>query len=116
MGKPGGKSDVGNSKSSEDSVQSAARQPIEIMSSVVKQSSKKVFGASPCRNLILTSEPRLYLTTSLGFDKVEGVYKKDILLYVQLQVKQKKRDEFEIHCPFSKKTYGFQTDDAEKWV
>jgi predicted RNA binding protein with dsRBD fold (UPF0201 family) len=31
-------------------------------------------------------------------------------------VKQKKRDEFEIVCPFSKKTYTYQTEDAEKWV
>ena len=66
-----------------------------------------MFGASSCRNLILTNEPRLYMTTTLAFDKVEGLYKKDILLYVQLKVKQKKRDEFELQCPFSKKTYIF---------
>jgi hypothetical protein len=36
MGKPQ-KSDVGNSKSSDDSVQSLSRQPTDIMNSVVKQ-------------------------------------------------------------------------------
>jgi hypothetical protein len=39
------------------------------------------------------------------YDKVEGRYKKDIMLFVDLLVKQKKRDEFEIKCPYSQKNY-----------
>lgn len=56
------------------------------------------------------------MTTTLFTDKIEGNYKKDILLFVHLSVKQKKREDFEIMCPYSKKTYNFNTVDAEKWV
>jgi hypothetical protein len=34
------------------------------------------------------------MTTTEAYDQVEGTYKKDILLFIQLQVKQTKRDEF----------------------
>ena len=112
MGKP--KADI--EADDEDSKTSEVKEIKVILESVVKTPAKGFLGRQPTRNLILTNEPRLYLTTTLAYDKVEGAYKKDILLFVQLAVKQKKRDEFEIHCPFTKKTFTFITADAENWV
>ena len=78
MGKP----QVDYKADYEDSKTSGVKEIKVILESVVKIPAKGFLGRSPCRNLILTNEPRLYLTTTLSYDKVEGAYKKDILLFV----------------------------------
>jgi hypothetical protein len=87
----------GKSKTSsgqENSIGNEKRLAQIVMQGVVKMPAKGFMKGQPLRNLILTSEPRLYMTTTEAYDQVEGTYKKDILLFIQLQVKQTKRDEF----------------------
>jgi len=69
-----------------------------IFEGVVQKQPKSFTARAPCRNLILTKEPRLYFTSTLTSDGREGLYKSDILLYSNLQVKQLKKEVFEIKC------------------
>ena len=69
--------------------------------------------------MLLTDQPRLFLMTALNFDMdnpVKQVYKSDILMYDQLQVRLTKRKEFELVCPASKRIYHFKSDSAGEWV
>jgi hypothetical protein len=67
---------------SEESTKSEKREVVNIMQGVVKLPAKGFMGSARARNLILTNEPRLYMTTTMATDKIEGAYKKDILLFV----------------------------------
>ena len=70
------------SSATEDSVQEEKRKPKVLLQSVVKLPAKKMLGKEPLRNLILTDEPRLYMTTTEAYDQIEGTYKKDIMLFI----------------------------------
>ena len=81
---------------------------------VVKQKPKKAFKSAKCRNLILTNQPRLYLTTTLESDGKDGLYRSDILLFSNLKILAR-RGNLEITCPNSKKQMIFQTEDSSEW-
>lgn len=87
-----------------------------VMQSVVKRVTN-LFRSTPCLNLILQSQPypRLWIESTMESDQKEGDYKKDILLYGDLKVKLKNAQTFEIICPYSKKTYTFNTAQAKQW-
>ena len=61
---------------------------------VVKKKKSGMMANSPCRNMILTNQPRLYFTSTLDSDGTEDVYKGDILLYDKVQVIRKSKTEF----------------------
>ena len=63
----------------------------------------------------MTNQPRLYFTSTEAVDGYENRYLSDILLYKDLQVKQK-GDLLTIQCPISMFTYRLQTDEAENWL
>ena len=44
------------------------------------------------------------------------MYKKDILLYSDIEVRLTKRKEFELICKMSKRIYHFRSDAAGDWV
>ena len=68
------------------------------------------------RNMILTNQPRLYFTSTLESDGMEGRYKSDIMLFSNLKVScNKTGDTLYIHCQNARKTYEFKTKDALKW-
>jgi len=48
-------------------------------------------------------------------DGVEGLYKKDILMYGALKVTLKNQQTFEIFCPYSKNKYTFSSVQAQAW-
>ena len=79
-----GKHNPEHHESSEDSIKSEKRTVNIVMQGLVKLPAKGFLGSQRQRNLILTNEPRLYMTTTKATDKVDGAYKKDILLFVQL--------------------------------
>ena len=97
------------------SSKSAVRDELKIIySGVVKVKSKKAFKSAKCRNLVLTNQPRLYLTTTLESDGKDGLYRSDILLFSNLKILAR-RGNLEITCPNSKRVMIFQTEDASEW-
>ena len=81
---------------------------------VVKVKNKKYLQKAKCRNLVLTNQPRLYLTTTLESDGKDGLYRSDILLFSNLRI-QARKGNLEIFCQFSQKNMVFQTEDAAEW-
>jgi len=86
-----------------------------IFQGVVKKPAGRMFKRAPCRNMILTNQPRLYFTSTLDSDGKEGMYKSDIMLFSNLKVAAKSGDVLNIHCPNSGKTYVLNTSDAKTW-
>ena len=70
---------------------------------------------APCRNMILTNQPRLYFTSTLESDGKDGMYKSDIMLFSNLKVSAPSSDVLEIKCVNSGRTYTFNTAEAKLW-
>ena len=64
--------------------------------------------------MILTNQPRLYMTTTQVDYNREGLYRSDILLFSNLKIMVRKGN-LEIHCPNSGKTFIFMTEFAKEW-
>ena len=84
------------------------------MGAAAVNKSKKLMKREKTRNLVLTNQPRLYITGTLESDGKDGIYKYDILLFSNLKILARNGN-LEINCPNSKKRMVFMTEEATEW-